>query len=381
MEDLVENQLRRAEVLADTNRPEAALTLLASVLASDPGSARAQFLAARCLFDLDRLGDSLNAANHAASSAPNWPAPHILRSRIHRQLRDNEGAVAAATTAVNLAPNSADAHVALAQALVSSGQTRRAFEHAHTAVRLAPNASGAHVALSYVAISARRWRECEAAARRALALDPDSSAAMNNLGVALRHRWRPFAALQLFAGASRSNPTGRLSQGNANAVMLRLAGWVLCLVTVSVVLALWLVGSHPQLSHPALVVACAVALALTVAVVAAGIGWFARLPRAARMSLGDTSAWIQTFNGRADGTASVIGRVAWFLLFFFGVPMLFVLVLLWNALRVIQGSAPAGSTLVFPAALLVISILLRSSSVRAARRKGSPPPGPGRYPS
>jgi tetratricopeptide (TPR) repeat protein len=381
MDDTIQDQLRRAGVLADTNRPEQALILLASVRAADPGSVRGHLLAARCLLALDRAGESLNAANQAASTAPDSPNAHIMRSRAYLRLGENDDAFAAAMTAIGLAPNAPDAHICAAYALASSGRTKQAFDHAHEAVRLAPNAAAPHVAHSYVAIAARKWREGETAARLALSLDPDSSAAMNNLGIALRHRRRPFAAVQSFARASRSDPKGRVSQGNSNAAILNVTGWVLSLLTVTVVLVIWLTGSHPQLSRQALVVTVAVSATLTGSVLAVVTTWFVRLPRAARHSLLDSSAWIGLFNGKVDRGSLLVGRGAWYLCVFFGVPVLFSLDVIWNSLEVIQGSKPAGSALGIPIALLVISLVFRSGLVRAARRQASAPSRQGRSPS
>jgi tetratricopeptide (TPR) repeat protein len=374
MDDAADDRLRRAGFLADAHRPAEALHILASVRASDPGSSRAHLLAARCFFELGRFGEAVDAANVAASCAPEWSAPHILRSQAYGRLGDHHSAMNAAAVAVRLAPNSGDAHMVLAQALAQLGNTKEGLVHARQAVGLAPRSAEAFVALSFVALKARQWRECETAARHALELNPNSSGAMNNLGVALRHRWRPLAAIRMFGSAVRANPTGRLSHGNANGSIMRLGGWVLCLFVSTIVLLAWLLQGSPQLSHSALLGLFTASAFLTLIVVVAGIVWVVRLPRAVRRSLRDTSAWIQTFGGRPDGAVSVMGRVAWFVVGFFGIPLVFVLVFVWNALRVIQGSerrlgeTPEG-ILAYPAVLAFFAIALRTASVRAAMKR------------
>jgi tetratricopeptide (TPR) repeat protein len=363
--------LRRAEVLADTNRPAEALRVLADISASEPGFAPAHLLAARCLLDMDKPASGLTAANQAAATDPTSVAAQLARSRTYLRLKDHQGALSAAGNALNLAPNSADAHVCMANALGHLGDTKQAFEHADEAVRLLPNAAACHITRSFVAIKARKWRECEASARRALELDPQSSAAMNNLGVAQRHRFRPLSAVQTFAGASRADPAGRLSQGNVNSTILRLGGWVSCLLVTTTILLIWLLGSHPQLSHSLLIALFTVSAVLSVGIAAAGVVWLVRLPRAARSALRDIDAWKPVFVKTTDTTPALIGRVSWHLAIFFGIPLMFALELLWVILESAQGATGSGSRLVEPIVLLTLAIAFRSSRVRSARRSSS----------
>jgi hypothetical protein len=74
------------------------------------------------------------------------------------------------------------------------------------------------------------------------------------------------------------------------------------------------------------------------------------------------------------GTPSIVGRIGLFLGVFFGIPLVFFLVLLWNVLYVMDGSERAvGQTpvepLIFPGLLLVVSVVLRSGFVMSAMRR------------
>lgn len=359
--------LRRAQALADTNRPAEALRVLADIIAAEPGFAPAHLLAARCLLNMDEPGSSLTAANRAAAADPTSVSPQLARSRAYLRLKDFHGAMSAAREALNLAPNSAYAHICMATALANLGQTKQAFGHADEAVKLLPDTSACHVTRSFVAIKARKWRECEASARRALELDPQDPAAMNNLGVALRHHFRPLSAVQTFAQAARANPTGRLSQSNVNSTILRLGGWISCLLATSAVLLIWLLGSHPQLSHHLLMTLFAVSAVLSAGIATAGVMWIAGLPRSARSALRDIDAWKPVFAKPVDTTTALIGRVSWHLTVYFGIPLIFALELLWVVLESPHGPRGGASRLVGTIVLLAMSIVFRSSRVRRSR--------------
>jgi tetratricopeptide (TPR) repeat protein len=298
-----EARFRRAQVLADVNRPAEALRELAPVRASEPGTSRVHLLAARCLLELGQYDGALDAANGAASCAPEWAPPQIFRSLAYTRLGDHQKAASAAATAVRLAPDSSDAHMVLAETRARLGDTKEGLVHARQAVTLNPGSAAAFVSLSFVSLKAGRWRACEEAARQALVIDPDSSVAMNNLGMALRHRRHPSAALRMFSRSVNANPTGRLGQGNANATIMKLGGWLLCLVISTLVLLAWVLEAPVRLDHPGLVGIFAGALTATVIAVIGTAVWVRRLPRAVRRSLSDRRAWIQTFNGKATPTA------------------------------------------------------------------------------
>ncbi len=367
----------RASALFDARRPAEALEVLGPLRATGGGTARAHLLAARCLVSLGRPEEALVTLWEAIRADPTWAYPFVLRSHVLKDQGHLALARDAAAEALRLAPRSASAHLAMAYALSGLGDRTAALEHADLAVAEAPAWAPAHLGLSVVHLGARRWRDAEAAARRALALDPTSGAAMNNLGVALRHQWRPFAAIRMFGDSNRADPQGRISQANTNAAFLRLAGWILCLVVATVVLTAWSLTTPSPLDTGPLTVLLAVTATATVVAVTAGVRWFLRQPRAVRNALSDGRAWGRTFGRTERSTWGLVGLVVWHELLFFGAPLYFALLLVWRVLWVAAGSErAAGQTasgaLVVPVVWLGLCLVLRNGRVLTAvrRRRG-----------
>jgi tetratricopeptide (TPR) repeat protein len=208
------SDIDRARALMAMNRPEQALALLGRAAASRPGDPVPLCLQSACLLTLGRHDEALTAAETAIVAAPGSSWGYRNRAlALSRLLRAAE-AVDAATEAVRLAPYSAVELRVLAECQVKNRQNEAAMRSADRARQMEPDNAASWVTLSFVAVRSRKFREADRTARAALQIDPVNYAALNNLGVAYRNRWRFIKALQCFVRSWRLHPHESIARRN-----------------------------------------------------------------------------------------------------------------------------------------------------------------------
>lgn len=218
----------RIELLCDLQRWSDALPLVHRLLAVDPEDDVAWCHLSQCELGLGRHEAALDAAEHAATLAPETEWPHRLISFAASHLGRHDLAVNAAQEAVRLEPEAWQTHVRLASALLrrSSRSGRwnrggrrdrlRAARHAGQAVELAPNEPQVQLIQGSVATALGRRAEAEAAYRAALELDPNSAGAHHLLASLRMHRTLGPTALAAatagFATALATDPKAHASR-------------------------------------------------------------------------------------------------------------------------------------------------------------------------
>ncbi|MBO0832158.1 MAG: tetratricopeptide repeat protein [Actinobacteria bacterium] len=238
----IANDLARAQAMLQIKRHDEAASLLARVVAAQPGDARAWCLLAAAHLGAGRYQEAADAAGRAIAAAPSDDWPYRLVSRAQALLRNPPAAMSAASEACRLAPNEWRAWVCMAQAAVATEVEFNAAERAAaTARRLAPNEAEVYYVSGLVSFAREEWKKALAYQERVLAIDPAHTGALNELGrISLKKRNVPRAA-DHFLRAAGSAP-GVAAFGNNVEVAVRslltrviylatLATWLLVVVT------------------------------------------------------------------------------------------------------------------------------------------------------
>jgi len=235
----VEVHGERARVLLSLGRDQDAARAARDGLAADPQNWWLHGLLSLALYRMGRLGEALGAATTAVALAPEESWGHQLRALALRRLGRRRAAVAAASEAVRLDASSAEAWNVLSWAELGALHPRRARAAARRALELAPAATSGHHAMARVALDWGSPGEAERHCRAILAVDPGDADAMNLLGMALRRRLRPRAAIAAFAAAAELDPGNEAARHN---LTQNLGTSVETAVVASLILAVFAAG-------------------------------------------------------------------------------------------------------------------------------------------
>jgi tetratricopeptide (TPR) repeat protein len=270
--------LTKASTMLDLGRYDDASSLLARVVAADPGSSRAWCLFARAHLGAGRYQEAVDAANQAVSIDPGEEWPHRLASSALMHLGQHREALRAACEARRLAPSYWQTHVCVAQAALAAGHARLAGTAAAEARRLAPDEADVHFLSGKVALARGDLAGARDHQERALAIDPAHSGSMNELGRIRLRRHDTAGAIRHFISAARAAPGEHIYSRNIDVVIVRGISRAIYVFVLMALVLVWLptvvqVGRVPYvLGYAGLVLATAASFAASVT----------RLPREAR---------------------------------------------------------------------------------------------------
>ena len=270
--------LARARTMLDLKRHAEAASLLAGIVATDPGNGTAW-----CLLTLAHLGagrntDAAAAAERAIAAAPASDWPYRLASTVQLRLDNTRSALQAAEEARRLAPQEWRCHLCVAQATLA---TKERFDDAEAAAakarELAPNEPDVYLISGKVSLERGKRAEARAYQERALALDPEHVGAMNELGK-IRLRLGGAAAAHHFAQAARTAPRETVYGRNVDVAVRRAVALVIYIGSLGT-LALNFLAVEVHLSRGQILLGLLVVLAVTAV---AGAGQYLRMPAQAR---------------------------------------------------------------------------------------------------
>lgn len=271
-------ELSRATTMLDLGKYEEASSLLARVVAADPGSSRAWCLFARAHLGAGRYQPAVDAANRAVLIEPAEEWPHRLASNALMHLGQHREALRAAGEARRLAPSYWQTHVCVAQAALAAGQTQLASTAAGEARHLAPDEADVHFLSGKVALARGDLAGARDHQERALAIDPAHSGAMNELGRIRLRRHDTAGAIRHFISAARTTPGEHIYSRNIDVVILRSISRTIYLFVLIALGLIWI----PTLVHVPRFPYLTGFGVLLLATVASFTIMVARLPREAR---------------------------------------------------------------------------------------------------
>jgi tetratricopeptide (TPR) repeat protein len=230
--------LAQARQLVGIKKWSEAKRALAGELADPQCGAEPWFLLSRIqLGEADPVA-ARRSAQHGLSLEPDAEWGYRLMSLAEQRLGHKRAAQRSAAQAVMLAPTEPLTLYLLTKTLMARGQTKRAGQLAERNVELNPFNTFAREAASAAALSRNRLDDAERHARAGLEIDPQNADLMVNLGLALQGQGHTGAAAEIYAAASRADPTaqrGRQALGNLGAGVPR-AGVALALIVAITVL-------------------------------------------------------------------------------------------------------------------------------------------------
>ncbi|HWE53954.1 MAG TPA: tetratricopeptide repeat protein [Acidimicrobiales bacterium] len=216
------DRLQKAQTLIDLKRFDAALEVLAPLLATDDGPALSR--GTRALIGLNRSADAVAMANRAVAASPDSEWAHRLRSASLMALaKSTDGpdrqrlaldARDAARTSVRLAPNLSAGYRNAVSAEIAAGDFMAAGAAVHRLIEMAPSDSETWNTACLLALAQDNVALAESNARRSLELDPNSSEAWNNLGVSLQRSGRLKDAVSAYVQSARLDPGESLTRRN-----------------------------------------------------------------------------------------------------------------------------------------------------------------------
>src|ERR1700722_17605170 len=305
MADRQAADLSRASAMIDLGRYGDAASLLATVLASAPGTSRGWCLLSRAHLCGGQSAEAVAPAARASAldRADDWPYRLVSTALIG--MGQTADAVTAALEARELAPHFWRSHVCLAQAATADFQHELAAEAAATALTLAPDVADVHVTAGKAALGrgdldqAREWQES------ALTIEPGHSGAINELGrISLRSR-DAAAAAGHFLRAARTSPGSGVFGRNTELALRRVALRLAVSATLVAAAGACTVLAALTANVP-LAIACAVALAI---LAGRAVREIRRLPPAGRSHL-VRLVWARRAGLGRHVRAAAIGRAA-----------------------------------------------------------------------
>jgi tetratricopeptide (TPR) repeat protein len=226
--------LAHARTMLDLKRYDQAASLLAAIVATDPGDSTAWCLLARAHAGSGQYPQAASAANRAVTLAPGDDWPHRLASNAHLHMGNLPVALQAAGEACRLAPHEWRAHLCLAQAaLATRVQYPLAEQAAAHAQRIAPSEPDVHFVAGQVSLARGDRKAALAHQERALSLDPAHGGALNELGRIRLSRAHPAAAARHFLQAARSAPQVTSYSRNIEVVVRRTVALVIYVASVA----------------------------------------------------------------------------------------------------------------------------------------------------
>jgi tetratricopeptide (TPR) repeat protein len=271
--------LARARTMLDLKRHDEAASLLAAILATDPGNGTAWCLLTLAHLGAGRNADAAAAAERAIAAAPANDWPYRLASTAQLRLDNDRAALRTAQEARRLAPQEWRCHLCVAQATLA---TREDFDSAEAAAakarELAPNEPDVYLISGKVSLARGKRAEARAYQERALALDPEHVGAMNELGKIRLRRLGGAAAAHHFVQAARTAPRETAYGRNVDVAVRRAVASVIYIGSLAT-LALNYLAVEAHLSRAQILLGLAVVLAVTAVV---GASQYLRMPAQAR---------------------------------------------------------------------------------------------------
>lgn len=181
----VDGVLRRAGILADLHRYDAADPLLAQVLAGEPDNEEALSLLGHGLFQRKRFQEAADVTGHLLRVNPDNLQGLLRMALVMTVLRRAREGVPFGRRAVELHPGAPVCLTRLAEILneVTPGSAE-AMDLAERAVAIDPEYADAHRLIGKIHLDIWRYADAERATLQALRIDPAGSQAVLQLGLA-----------------------------------------------------------------------------------------------------------------------------------------------------------------------------------------------------
>jgi tetratricopeptide (TPR) repeat protein len=231
--------LAQARQLVGIKKWSEAKRALAGELADPQCGAEPWFLLSRIqLGEADPVA-ARRSAQTGLSLEPDAEWGYRLMSLAEQRLGHKRAAQRSAAQAVLLAPDEPLTLYLLTKTLMARGRTKQAGQLAERNVELNPFNTFAREAASAAALSRNQLDDAERHARAGLEIDPQNADLMVNLGLALQGQGQTAAAAEIYAAASRADPTaqrGRQALGNLGAGVPRAGAALALAVGVTVLL-------------------------------------------------------------------------------------------------------------------------------------------------
>ena len=201
-------------VLAHSDRAEAAMAYYDNALRLKPDYADVHFNAGNALSKLGRMREAIAHYEEALRIQPVFADAHnALGIALVLAGRLPEG-IAHLEEAVRINPAQPDSHRNLGNALRMAGRLPEALAQYEEAVRLAPGSAQYHCDLGNALREADRLPEAVAQYERAVQIDPSQPASHNDLGIVELMAGRAPDAIEQFESALRLDP--KLAQVHLN---------------------------------------------------------------------------------------------------------------------------------------------------------------------
>jgi tetratricopeptide (TPR) repeat protein len=205
---------RRSEAAVDLGRPNEAVRFAKEAVAADPTDAGSFCQLANAHNLAGDYSPALEAADRAASLAPDLEWAHALRASALLNAGNPRQALTAVDQALRIDPTLGGRYRLRARCLDALGRKKEAEDAASRACELAPGDPLALDLLADLAFAAKRYPEAENAWRAALRLDPTSAHRLNTSGAALDRQGRKDDARDAYRRAIRMDPSLEVAKRN-----------------------------------------------------------------------------------------------------------------------------------------------------------------------
>jgi tetratricopeptide (TPR) repeat protein len=209
-----------ALTLARNTDYRSAESILGDTVAKRPGNAWAQNNFGNVLAHSNRAEAALARYEEAIRLKPDYADVHFNAGDALSKLGRLPEAIAQYEQALRLRPNFADAHDALGVALGLMGRLSEGIAHLEQAVQIDPARAGSHRNLGTALRMAGRPDEALAQFEEAVRLAPDSAQSRCDLGNALREAGRLPEAIEQYDQAVRLDPSQPSSHNDLGIVEL-----------------------------------------------------------------------------------------------------------------------------------------------------------------
>ncbi len=201
--------LEVAKGLAVEGQLEAGIAAARKVVDADPAVMEAHIALGDWLRQAGRLGESIDAYQHALALRPDDDAtlmPLVEACRAAGRPRAAREALAAFEAALTAQPRRPAAWYVLGTLSLELGDVHTAERALRRALELDPAMAPAQLQLASVSLRGHRFAEAEQRVRAALRLDADVPSGQYTLGQALERLGRRVAAADAYRAELRSNP-------------------------------------------------------------------------------------------------------------------------------------------------------------------------------
>jgi tetratricopeptide (TPR) repeat protein len=267
--------LARAQRMLDLKRYDEAASLLAALLAEEPGNGPALCLLTQAHLGAGRYQDAAETAGRAVAAAPGNDWPYRLASTAELRLDHAAAALRAAVEARRLAPEEWRCQLCFAQATLATRENiDEAEAAAATARELAPGEPDVYFISGKVSLGRGKRAQARAYQERALALDPEHVGAMNELGKISLRPLGGAAAAHHFTRAARTAPRETVYGRNVDVAVRRAVASVIYIGWLGT-LALNYLTVTAHLTRAQILLGLGLVIAVTAGV---GAGQYLRMP-------------------------------------------------------------------------------------------------------